>query len=118
MASLSSSIRSSSSDSLLPDGDPNMFTLPSELDTFDLSVVNGGHPMAGPRFGESSIIELIEPFREGIAILFWVIIGDESGEDSASVEWWRLVQALLKSRPLECLGRDVADRPYEVIGSS
>jgi len=63
-----------------------MLILPTELDTFDLSVTSGGHPIVGPRFGESNIIELIEPFLEGIAMLFWVIIGDESGDDSASVE--------------------------------
>jgi len=83
----------------------------SEHDTFDLSVTRGGHAIAESRLSKSSIIELIEPFREGIAILFWVMISDESRDDSASVEWCRMVQALLKTRTLECLGRDVADKP-------
>lgn len=63
-------------------------------------------------------MELIEPLRDGIAMLFCVMIGDESGDDSATVEWCKFVHAREKSRPLECLGIDVAGEPYEVKGSS
>ena len=56
--------------------------------------------------GESRIIDECESEeREGMAIPFWVIVGEESGEDcSAKVEWWRFVQAREKSRPLEWRG--------------
>lgn len=40
------------------------------------------------------------------------VIGDASGEDSASVEWCRFVHALAKSRPLDLLGKTDAGEPY------
>ena len=64
-----------------------MLILPTELDTVDLSTFpSRGQPAVGPRLGESSIIEFIEPLRDGMAMLFCVIMGEESGEDSARVE--------------------------------
>ena len=50
------------------------------------------------------------------------IVGDDSGEDSASVEWCRLVQAREKSRPRDRRGRiepgEVNLEPYVCDGSS
>ena len=64
--------------------------------------------------GESGIFdadkEWENPLRGGIIIPLPPTVGDESGEDSASVEWWRFVQALEKSIPLERRGR--ADAGY------
>lgn len=46
-------------------------------------------------------------FMLGLRAL-WVMMGDESGDGcSASVEWWRLVQALEKSSPREWRGKEV-----------
>lgn len=39
------------------------------------------------------------------------IVDDESGEDSARVEWCRLVQAREKSRPRERRGRTEPGEP-------
>ena len=112
MTSSLSSIRLSSSDSLLPDGEASAWTLPNEPDIAAFSGMPANvHPVTGPRLGESSIIELIEPLRDGIAILFWVMIGEESGDDSASVEWCNVVQAREKSRPREWRGNEVAGEP-------
>lgn len=83
----SGSIKSSSSDSLLPESEASIFTLPTELDTVDRSLFMVGHPELGPRLGESSIIELMEALREGMTTPFCMMIGEESGEDcSARVE--------------------------------
>lgn len=89
-SSLSSgSMRSSSEESLLPESEPSIFTLPTEEDMADRS----GLPMLGqlelgPRPGESSIIEPTEALRDGIIMPLCVIIGEESGDDcSARVEW-------------------------------
>jgi len=66
--------------------------------------------LLGPRaFGESSAMLPIDIFRAGIFSARCVITGEEPGELwSMTVEWCRVVQARLKSRPLECLGRLVA----------
>jgi len=88
-----------------------MLTLPRELETIDFSLLSVGQPRLGPRFGESNIIEFIDPLRDGIAMLFCVVIGEESGDDSAKVEWWRLVEAREKSSPRECRGIEVAGMP-------
>lgn len=78
---------SPSSLSELPVGDPSMLILPTELDSPDFSVfMNMGQLPLGPRFGLSSIMLLTLPLREGIAMLFWVMIGELSGDDSANVE--------------------------------
>ncbi|KAK4999466.1 hypothetical protein LTR60_007581, partial [Cryomyces antarcticus] len=90
-----------------------MLTLPTELETPVLSMFGrAGQATVDPKFGESSIMEFIEAFREGIIMPFCVIVGEESGDDcSAMVEWWRFVQAREKSMPLEWRGRDVAGDP-------
>lgn len=46
-----------------------------------------------------------DPCRWGIAMPRPPTIGDESGEDSARVEWWRFVHAREKSRPRDRRGR-------------
>jgi hypothetical protein len=92
-----------SSSSLLLDPSENIFILPSELDIALLSL--NPFPVHDSR-GGSTDMALMDCLRCGIIIARCVIIGDESGDDcSASVEWWRFVQALEKSIPLECLGR-------------
>lgn len=87
MASSLSSIKSSSSEPLLPESEPSMFTLPTELETVERSCASEGHVDPGPRAGESSTIELIEAFRDGMVTPLCVMTGEESGEDcSARVE--------------------------------
>jgi hypothetical protein len=89
-----------------------MFTLPTELLTALRSGARDPHALPGIMAGESSAMELIDILREGIFIAFCVVTGEESGSRcSASVEWWRLVQAREKSRPREWRGSDVAGLP-------
>lgn len=99
-----------------------MLTLPTELDTADRSLrltLICGQFAPGTRLGESSIMELTDALREGMPIPFWVMMGEESGDDcSARVEWWRLVHAREKSRPREWRGSDVWGEAYDVNGSS
>lgn len=85
-SSLSSwSMGSISSSLLLLDSLPNIFTLPSELDTTLRS--EPGTCDQGPK-GEGSIfMAFIDIFLGGIIMPFCVIVGDESGDDSARVEW-------------------------------
>lgn len=67
-----------------------MLTLPTELETVDRSLrLICGQVVPGPKLGESSIMELIEAFLEGMPMVIplWVMMGEESGEDcSAKVE--------------------------------
>lgn len=104
-SSLSSgSSGSASSEELLDSSDPSMFMLPTELDAAVLS------PLLQPpcilTLGEFIIIEFDRGFREGILIPFWVIVGDESGDNcSGRVDWWRLVHALENSAPRLRRGR-------------
>lgn len=88
----------SSSSSLLLVSDSIIFTLDMELDIVARSagpdVENGGTEVAPG-----------DPRRWGIAMPRPPTVGDESGEDSARVEWWRLVQAREKSRPRDRRGR-------------
>lgn len=85
-SSLSSgSIGSPSSDPLLESSDPSMLMLPTELDA---PVLSPFPHMCRPILGESNTIEFPRGLREGIIMPFWVMVGDESGEDwSARVEW-------------------------------
>lgn len=53
-----------------------------------------------------------EPRRWGMATPRPPIVGEESGEDSARVEWWRFVQAREKSNPRERRGRTEPGEPY------
>lgn len=88
-SSLSSgSIGSSSSESVSDDSEPSMFMLPSELDTTLLSVwCMPGQRVWSLLCGESRAKEVRLLRRWGIIMPFWVIVGEESGEDcSARVE--------------------------------
>lgn len=105
-------ILASSSLSLDSLSDTIIFTLPTELLTVLLSCPIWPQVMlAAPpiMLGESSAILPRDILRPGMLSGLWPITGDESGSlCSARVEWCRLVQALEKSRPRECLGRLVA----------
>lgn len=84
--------------------------LPTELEA---AVLSPFPHIACMRLGLSITMELPRGFREGIIMPFCVIVGDESGDDwSASVEWWRLVQALENSAPRERRGRSEAGDAY------
>ena len=80
------------------------------------------HMDVAPLPGESGIVKfdkgLKGPFRAGIIMPLPLTVGDESGEDSASVEWWRFVQALEKSIPRDRRGSADAGYVYEVGDSN
>jgi hypothetical protein len=66
------------------ESEPIMLILPTELEAAVLSLTPmAGHVECMPMLGESMAIELEldRPLREGIIMPFWVIVGDESGED-------------------------------------
>lgn len=79
----SGSIGSSSSEELLESSEPIMLMLPTELEGAVLPPL-----LQAPILGESPMImEFARGRREGIFIPFWVIVGEESGDDwSGSVE--------------------------------
>lgn len=52
-----------------------------------------------------------EPRRWGMVIPRPPMVGEESGDDSARVEWWRLVHAREKSRPRERRGSTELGEP-------
>lgn len=70
---------SSSSEELLESSDPSMLMLPTELEGAVLPPLL--HALCMLMLGESIIIEFARGFLEGILIPFWVMVGDESGED-------------------------------------
>lgn len=82
----SGSSGSMSSEELLESSDPIMLMLPTELDGAVLSPWL--HPPACRlTLGDSISIELDRGLRGGILMPFWVMVGDESGDDwSGSVE--------------------------------
>jgi hypothetical protein len=61
--------------------------------------------------GESSTLLLTRLFLGGICKPRPEIVGEESGEDSASVEWCRFVHARAKSSPRDRLGSIDAGDP-------
>ena len=108
---------STSSDELLESSEPIMLMLPTELDAAVLSPLP--HPLCMFTLGEFMIIEFDRGFRDGMLMPFWVIVGDESGDDcSGSVEWWRCVHALENSAPRERRGSSDAGEAYVLRASS
>jgi hypothetical protein len=87
-SSLSSGSMGSSSELLLEDSEPSMLQLPTELEAAVLSPLPAAaHAEVACMFGESITSDMERRFRDGIIMPFWVIVGDESGEDcSARVE--------------------------------
>lgn len=84
-----------------------MFTLETELDIAVRS--------AGPEVEKGGIeVKPGELRRCGIIIPRPPTVGEESGDDSARVEWWRFVQARAKSRPRERRGRTEPGDPYAI----
>jgi hypothetical protein len=104
ISSRSPFMSSSSSSSLLVVSESSMFTLETELEIVVRS--------AGPEVENSPMpLDVAVPRRWGIVMPRPPIVGEESGEASARVEWWRFVQAREKSRPLERLGNTDAGEP-------
>lgn len=105
---MSRSMAMSSEESSESESESIMLILLTELDRFVLSC-NEDH--IGFWLGDSKIVPLSAmPLLWGILIPR-PVIGDASGDDSASVEWCRLVHALAKSRPLDLLGRTDEGEP-------
>ena len=113
----------SSSDDEEPESYSITLALPSELEKPPLSAILD-HRELGKAPGESGTMgvfaELYKPLRGGIVMPPRPpTTGEESGDDcSARVEWWRLVQALEKSKPLDRRGRAEPGDPYEFDESS
>lgn len=112
----SASIISSSSELLPEESEHIIFMLPNELDTVIRSafaIVDHNEfefmPLLVSKFEEKC-----KPFlRFGIFMARPPMVGEESGDDcSASVEWWRFVAALEKSKPRDLLGRTDVGDPY------
>lgn len=90
----------------------SMLILLTELEGIVLS--DGGmvdHIMLVILLGESSTLLLPRLLLEGICSPRPEMVGEESGDDSAKVEWWRLVHARAKSRPRDLLGSIEAGAP-------
>lgn len=118
-SSLSSGSKGSiSSEELLESSDPSMLMLPTELEAAVLSP--WCQAVCITELGESrTIMELERGLFEGILMLFWVMVGDESGEDaSGRVEWWRLVHARENSAPRDRRGSSEAGEAYVLRASS
>lgn len=77
----SGSIGSPSSELLLESSDPSMLMLPTELEAAILSPLPFAHVERMFTLGESRIMELARGFFDGIIIPFWVMVGEESGDD-------------------------------------
>jgi hypothetical protein len=84
-----------------------MFTLETELEIAVRS--------AGPDVEKGGTeVRPGELRRCGIIIPRPPTVGDESGDDSARVEWWRFVHAREKSSPRERRGRTEPGDPYVI----
>jgi hypothetical protein len=123
----SGSIGSPSSEELDESSEPSMFIEPTELEAAVLSPLPLPLPLPFPlphvecvlTFGLSRIMLFALCLLEGIIMPFCVIVGDESGDDwSASVEWWRFVQAREYSAPLDRRGNREAGEAYVFRESS
>jgi len=110
----SASMRTSSSELLLEDSDIIIFTLPKELET----VIRSAFPMVDHKELELMLLESRPPekckpfFLFGMFIARPVMVGEESGDDSASVELWRCVADRENSKPRDLLGRTLVGDPY------
>ena len=88
-----------------------MLELPTELDKPDFSPpASAPHNEQDTLLGDSETAELLggllkSPLRD-MNIDREPTMGDDSGEDSARVEWCRLVAAREKSKPLDRRGND------------
>jgi hypothetical protein len=80
------SMGSSSSSESLVESLSIIFTLPSELEMTLRSEAEGAPVLHCPNVGGSIAIALTLIFLPGIIMPFCVIVGEESGEASASVE--------------------------------
>jgi hypothetical protein len=115
----SGSIGSPSSEELEESSEPSMFIEPTELEAAVLSPLPLPHVECVLTFGLSRIMLFALCLLEGIIMPFCVIVGEESGDDwSASVEWWRFVQALEYSAPLDRRGKREAGEAYVFRESS
>lgn len=123
VSSSSPSITASPSEEELPESYSITFELPTELDKPDRSPpIAAPHKELDTLLGDSGTLELLggllkRPLRD-MKPPRDPIMGEDSGEDSASVEWCRLVAAREKSNPLERRGKTEAADGYvaEVSG--